>query len=170
MATHLARSITVQESDEASGLAIMIADLIRQNFADSRVRTVVAASIRGDVCLRAADYDQAVTVSFAGPSVSVVDGDVNDLFAEVDTPQMSGDWLDLSYVCTGQQSPFSAWRTGAVDLKPHGHLGRLAAVGFVLLAPATEEAVQRRRQRALITAVCVAGFMIVARLVRTRVR
>ncbi|MHB8245597.1 MAG: hypothetical protein ACYDGN_09640 [Acidimicrobiales bacterium] len=156
MAAHLRPAVTLEGGKEASGLATMVAELVRQNFADSKARAMVASRARGDVGLTAADHDLSITLSFLGSSLNIADRSKQ---ARPAVPTMSGDWLELAHLCSGQQSPLAAWRAGRVGIDPHGHRSRLAAAAFVLSAPPTDQDAARRRRRRRRRAVIVASFI-----------
>jgi hypothetical protein len=163
VAPNLTPAVTVEGGEQASGLAAMVADLLRQNLADSRARAMVASTTRGDVGLTASDHDLSVTVSFLGPSLRVADrADGACAGTGTAVPRMAGEWLELAHVCSGQHSPFASWRAGGVSIEPHGHPGRLAAAGFVLSAPVVGEDAARRRRRVMLVASLAAGVVVAA--------
>jgi hypothetical protein len=170
VASRLTPGVTVKGGEEASGLASMVADLLRQNLADSRTRAAVALATRGDVGLTASDHGLSVTVSFRGGSVTVADDPGEASRQAVPAPVMAGNWLELAHVCAGQRSPFSAWRAGDVFIEPGGHPARLAAAGYLLAAPAIGEDLVRRRRRVVLAASVAAAASAGAWGVRSRRR
>jgi hypothetical protein len=160
VAPHLTRLVTVEGGEHASGLAAMVADLLEQNLADSTTRALVASVTRGDVELVASDHDLSVTVSFLGGSLTVSDSPNRRGDVGIVAPRLAGEWLQLSHVCSGQRSPFDAWREGAVVIQAHGHAGRLAAAGFALSAPATRDVLARRRRAALYVTFVAGGLVV----------
>jgi len=161
VASRLTPAVAVEGGEQASGLATMVADLLRQNLGDSRTRALVALTTRGDVGLTASDHQLSVTVSFLGRSLRIADraGGTDGDTAAVD-PYMAGEWLELAHVCSGQHSPFAAWRTHSVSIEPRGHAGRLAAAGFVLSAPAVGEGAARRRRWVVLVACSIAALSV----------
>lgn len=100
----------VRVDDDASGMAEMLAGVLRDNLQDYAGRARVAGLSRGSVVFRAADRDQAVTLSFGANGVDVHDG------AEPGAPEISGSWLEMTKLCTGQSSPLRALRDGTLQL------------------------------------------------------
>lgn len=108
----------------------MVADLIQANLADSPRRARSARKARGGVVLRAADRDLAVTVHFAGDEV-VVSGDADPTVVTI----LSGTWLDMAEVCSGQRSPLGAVVRKRLKVARGGRARLLARAAFVLKAP-----------------------------------
>ena len=82
-----APEVVLPAGDEASGLATMLADLLRDNMKDYPGRARVAALARGAVVMTASDRDISVTLSFRGREVVVTDGTASG------APVIAGPWL-----------------------------------------------------------------------------
>lgn len=148
-------SVRLVDGDDASGMAVMLADLLADNLGDYAGRARVARGVRGPVVMTAADRDRSVTVTFAGREITVTDG------ALPGAPQVSGEWLDLAQLCSGRLSPYKAVAERRVHLHGLARPDLLAAVGFVMSVPASyydDEAPDRRtRRRLVIAAVALAA-------------
>lgn len=163
----VAPQVVLADGDEASGLADMLASLLEQNLRDFPTRARVAGRTRGEVVLVAADNDIAVTLRFEGDRVVVTDGS----FAGA--PRLTGPWLEMARVCSGQLSPLAAARSGALQVAFGRRPLTLAGAGFALSVPAAfyEDADQRRqtrRRRATVTALFVLGAVATIAVVRRR--
>lgn len=165
-----APTVRLADGDSASGLAAMIGDLVADNVRDFKGRRRVASRTRGEVALRAADRDVAITLSFGDGEVVIAEG-VTD-----EAPVLSGPWLTMAQMCSGQLSPVKALATKQLHVSDMHNPARIAAVGFVLSVPESfyePELVAQRRRRALLwtlaaTVVVVAGAFAVNRYVKAR--
>jgi len=142
--------VVVPAGDEASGLATMLADLLRDNMKDFPGRGRAAGLARGSVVMRASDRDASVTLSFRGGEVVVTDGVTSG------APVVQGAWLDLAKLCSGQISPVRAVVRRQLKITPAAHgLTALAGASYALSVPPSfygdEEAVAKRKQQVQIT-------------------
>jgi hypothetical protein len=145
--------------DDASGMASMLADLLTDNLRDFPGRARVAARTRGSVVLSAADHELDVTLSFGGGRVEVRDGAADGVTT------VSGPWLTMAKLCSGQVSPVRAVRLGELDVRRGRHLPTAAAAGYVLSVPesfyAGRDETARRTGRTVSPAVVAAGVAVV---------
>lgn len=163
--------VTLSAGDGASGLATMLADLLRDNVKDFPSRARAAALARGEVVMRAADRDASVTLSFRRGEVVVTDGSAPG------APVVAGPWLEMAKLCSGQLSPVKAVASGALKITPGRHLTALAASGYALSVPAAfygdEEAARKQRERRRNAGVAVGvglAVLLVVVVVRRRSR
>lgn len=154
-------AVLLVEGDDASGLAAMIAEVLRDNLRDYRGRARVASLARGAVVLRASDRDIEVTLTFGGSTVTVADG------AVADAPVLSGAWLDLAQMCAGQLSPWRALFGRRVEVAGTRRPAVIAAAGFVLSVPPGYygDTAAARRRTALVVVVVIgfAGLVLAGR-------
>ena len=144
-------------SDEASGMAVMLAGLLADNLRDFPGRARVARRTRGELVLTAADRDLSITLSFGPDSIEVTDGAVPG------APSMAGTWLAMSRVGSGRISPLRALVDRELTLGRGRHLSVVPAGGFVLSVPASfydEAGARRKRRRLVIGGVGVAAVII----------
>lgn len=113
----------------ASGLAYMVASLLEANVRDFPTRAVAAGWARGDVVLRTADSDVAVTLSFRRGAVLVEDG------TRPGATVMSATWLQLAEVCSGRRSVLGALVSGDLRLRRGGGWRAAAGAGLALSVP-----------------------------------
>ena len=164
---HRVPAVVLAGGDDASGLASMLADLLTDNVRDFPWRARVASRARGSVVLRAADHDLEVTVAFLGDCVEITDG------AAEGVTTVSGPWLAMAQLCSGQLSAVQAVRRGELAVRLGHHLPAAAAAGFVLSVPesfyAEGEPAPDRRSAVAVGAVVVAAVAVgVAVVVRRR--
>jgi len=138
--------VVVPAGDDASGLATMLADLLRDNMKDFPARARAAGLARGDVVMCASDREVSVTLSFSGKEVVVTDG------AMPGAPVIRGAWLDMAKLCSGQISPVRAVLQRRIEITPSAHgLTALAGASYALSVPSSfygdEEAAAKRRQQ-----------------------
>lgn len=163
-------SVVLADGDDASGMAIMIADLLGDNLRDYPGRARVAARTRGSVVLTAADRDLSITLTFSRSGVEVANG------ARPGAPAMAGPWLAMSRVCSGRVSPLRAIAERELKVTPGRSLWALPAVGWVLSVPASfyEEpgspAALARQQRRRRTAMVISTLLVVVMVVVIRRR
>lgn len=154
-----APEVVLPAGDEASGLATMLADLLRDNMKDYPGRARAAALARGAVVMRASDRDISVTLSFHGREVVVTDGTASG------APVIAGPWLEMAKLCSGQLSPIKAVAQKQLVISPSAHgLTALAGAGYALSIPPSfygdEEAVAKRRRQTQITIAVVVGVVV----------
>lgn len=126
-----APEVLLAPGDEASGMASMLSGLLTENLRDFRTRAWVAGRLRGEVVLSASDRGFSVTISFRPGVVEVTDG-VADA-----APVISGPWLTMAKLCSGQVSPLRAWRDDELRIERWRGVAKAAAAGFVLSVPAS---------------------------------
>jgi len=144
-----APAVRLEGGDAASGLAFMIGDLIEGNLRDFPARRRVASRTRGQVALEASDRAAAITLSFRPGEVVVAEG------ISPDTPVLSGEWLTMAQMCSGQISPVRALASKQLSISGMSNPMCVAAAGFVLSVPESfyePEAVAERRRKVLIWA------------------
>lgn len=154
-----APEVVLPAGDEASGLATMLADLLRDNMKDYPGRARVAALARGAVVMTASDRDISVTLSFRGREVVVTDGTASG------APVIAGPWLEMAKLCSGQLSPVKAVAQKQLVITPSAHgLTALAGAGYALSIPPSfygdEEAVAKRRRQTQVTIAVVVGVVV----------
>jgi hypothetical protein len=110
-------------------MATMLGGLLEQNVQDFQSRRRVATAVRGAVVFVAADREQSVTVDFGGAQIQVRDG------GTAGAPTVSGPWLTMTKLCSGQVSPVRAWRSGELRLENPRRAPVAAAASFVLSVP-----------------------------------
>lgn len=137
--------IVLRDGDDASGMAVLLAELLQSNVADFPGRALVAARTRGSLVLTASDRDLSITLDFGPGRIEVADG------AQPGAPAMAGPWLAMSRVCSGRISPLRALRDRELTLRRGRRIWVVPAGGFVLSVPASfyddadADAVRRRR-------------------------
>lgn len=157
--------VVLRDGSDASGMATMIADLLRDNLRDFPGRARVAARARGALVLTAADRGLSITIRFDHGEIEVVDG------AEPAAPSMAGPWLAMSRVCSGRISPLRALVERELTLRPGRHIGVIAAGGYVLSVPASfygDAAAIRKRRLIALVSVSVAVSLATTMVVRSR--
>ncbi len=133
---------------DASGMARMLADLLRENPVEFPGRARVARRIRGDVVFAAADRGVSVTLSLGSERIEFRNRVVPE------APMVSAPWLVMARICGGQVSLLSALMGGELRLAPGRHFLTTAA-GFVLSVPASHYGEARRVGISLVVAVTV---------------
>ncbi len=127
-----APAVVLAEEDSASGMAMMLADLLASNVRDFPSRRRATRLARGVVVFSAADHDTSVTLAFGSGRIEVRDG------ASADAPVIAAPWLAMAKVCSGTLSPWAAWRSGELKI---GKLRRgpiaAAASSWALSVPAS---------------------------------
>ncbi len=160
-----APEVVLVEGDDASGMAVMLGGLLEDNMRDFASRARVAARARGDVVLTAADRGVSVTLSFRRGRVEIRDG------VAAGAPVVSGPWLAMTKLCSGQLSPVRAWREGELSLQNPRRAQAAAAAGFVLSVPSSFYGESHLRRNVTIASVGFAGaFGILAVVVIARRR
>jgi hypothetical protein len=135
--------VVLANEDDASGLASMLAELLRSNINDFRTRAAAAALARGDVVLRATDRGMDVTLSFRRGEVIVTDGQVPA------APVLAGAWLDMAKVCSGQMPAISALAHRNLRVTWGRPIHAVGAAGIALSVPVSfygDETTLRRRK------------------------
>lgn len=122
-------AVVIGDGGEAPGMAAMVAELLEANLADSPGRARVAARARGSVALEAADRGLGVTITFLGADVVVSGG------ALPGAPTLSGSWVDMAQVCTGERSPLRALIRRKLRVLGRRSPGVLVAASFALKVP-----------------------------------
>jgi len=149
-----AEATSVVVDDDASGMATLLADLLRDNLRDFPGRARVAARTRGQLVLTASDRGLSVTLAFASGEIRVSD----DALPGAST--MAGPWLAMSRVCSGRISPLRALIDRELTVSPGRHPWVVPAGGFVLSVPAsfydTAGAEKRRRWLTIVATVTAA--------------
>jgi len=123
--------VVLADGDDASGLAVMLAELLADNLRDFPVRAEVARRARGDLVLTASDREISVTLSFRPGEVVVSNG------ATERAPALRGPWLEMAKLCSGQESPVVALARRHLQLVPGARMTVVPAGGFVLSVPAS---------------------------------
>jgi len=124
-------SVRLAAGDDASGMANMLGELLADNLRDYPARARVAKVVRGPVVMTAADRDRSVTVRFSGKEIVVDEGVIDG------APCITGQWLDLAKLCSGQLSPFKAVVERRLGVEHLRRADLLAATGFVMSVPAS---------------------------------
>lgn len=142
-------AVELAAGDDASGLACMLATLLEDNLRDFRSRSLAARLTRGDVVLLASDRDVAVTLSFRPGEILVEEGGTPGAAV------LSGAWLDLARVCSGQRSPVAALVARELRVARGRGIRAAAGAGLALSVPKSfyEEAGERRARRRRIVVV-----------------
>ena len=139
--------------DDASGMAVMLGDLLTDNLRDYPTRARVARAVRGPVVMTAADHDRSITVRFSGTEILIEEGSAPG------AASMAGPWLDLAAICSGGLSPLQAMREKRIEVANMARADLLAAAGYVMSVPASyyrdEEENERLRKRRRTIAVIV---------------
>lgn len=157
--------VVVDDGDDASGMATMLADLLRDNLSDFPGRARVAALTRGSLVLTASDQDMSITISFDRGRIEVADG------AMPGAPGMAGPWLAMSRVCSGRTSPLRALVDRELTLGVGRRIWVVASGGYVLSVPASfygDKEVIRKRRLVLLTCLGVAVALLTTLMVRSR--
>jgi hypothetical protein len=103
-------AVVLADGDSASGMAMMLADLLESNVRDFPSRRRVATMVRGEVVFTAADRDVSVTLAFGPGSIEIRNG------ALPGAPVIAAPWLAMTKVCSGTLSPWVAWREGQLKV------------------------------------------------------
>lgn len=156
-------SVRLAAGDDASGMAVMLGELLTENLADYPGRARAARAVRGRVAMTAADHDRSVTVHFTGRTVVVEEG------AAPGVPAVTGAWLDLAQLCSGRLAPVRAVREHRLALSGARRIDLLAAAGYVLSVPASYygETPRWRRRRFVVPAVALGVGVLVLVAMRT---
>lgn len=147
--------VRLAAGDDASGMAVMLGELVADNVRDYPGRARAARFARGAVALCAADHDRSVTVRFAGEEIIIDEG------ATPGAPVLAGQWSDLAQLCSGRLGPWRAVRSGKLEMSDLHRLDLLAAAGYVLSVPASYygETPWWRQRRVLVpVALVLVGF------------
>lgn len=155
-----APTVTLPAGDDASGMATMLAGLLRDNMRDFPVRARVAARTRGDVVLTATDRNVSVTLSFRRGEVLVHDG------AASGAPVLAGPWMEMTKLCSGQASPLTALARRQLSLVRGRRMVAVPAASFVLTVPSSfygDRGPLFRRAAMVSAAAGVAVFVVVRR-------
>ncbi len=83
-----------------SGLADMMAQLLRQNLEEDARKRRLASRLRGRLAVTATDYETSATAEFGGGAVLISDGVVEPVDATIAGPHRR-----LTKVLTGEASP-----------------------------------------------------------------
>lgn len=136
-------NVRLVAGDDASGMATMLGDLLADNLRDYPGRARVARMARGPIVMTASDHDRSVTLRFAGSEIAVDEGAVEGAAC------ITGPWLDLAKLCSGQMSPFRAVAQRRLTLENVRRVDLMAAAGFVMSVPASyyDETVRSTRLR-----------------------
>lgn len=121
--------VAVEAGGEASGMASMVAELLRANLADSRARARLARRARGRVVLLASDRNLGVTIAFDEEGITVTGESATP------APTLAGGWLEMAAVCAGSRSPVGALVRRELHLTVRRPVMLLATAGFVLKVP-----------------------------------
>ncbi|MDA8341594.1 MAG: hypothetical protein M0007_05160 [Actinomycetota bacterium] len=121
--------VTVETGGAASGMAMMVAELLRANLADSRFRARLARRARGSVVLMASDRGLGVTVGFAETGITVVGEPTSP------APTLAGGWLEMAAVCSGSRSPLRALARRELRVTVGRPVRLLASAGYMLKVP-----------------------------------
>ena len=121
--------VAVEPGGEAFGMAMMVAELLRANLADSRLRARLARRARGCVVLIASDRDLGVTIAFAEEGITVM-GEPTD-----PAPTLAGGWLEMAAVCSGSRSPLRALAKREMRITARRPVRLLASAGYMLKVP-----------------------------------
>lgn len=157
--------VVLRDGDDASGMATMLAELLRDNLRDFPRRARVAARTRGALVLTASDRDLSITLSFGRDGIEVADG------ALPGAPRMAGSWLEMSRVCSGRASLLRALAGRGLTLTWGRHIWVLPAGGFVLSVPASFYGdTHVARNRWLISLVILLAVMLLLLAVLLRVK
>ncbi len=120
--------VVLPAGDDASGMATMLAELLRDNVKDFPGRARAARITRGSVVMTAADRDRSVTLRFLPGRVEVTDG------ADERAPAIVGPWLEMTKLCSGHVSPAKAILSGDLAVRrPWGPA--VAGAGYALSVP-----------------------------------
>lgn len=164
---HIAPPVVFADGDSASGMAIMLGDLLRDNLRDFPGRARCARRLRGSVVLTAADRDRSVTLTFAPDQVTVTDGATPGISA------ISGTWKEMAQLCSGRLSPANAIVQRKLAVSRPFRPALLAGSGYVLSVPPSYYGEERKVepwQIAVGTTLLVGLVLIGSRRVRQRRR
>lgn len=136
--------VTLPEASDASGMATMLAALLRDNVRDFAGRARVARWARGDLVLTASDVGISVTLSFRRGEIVVSDG------AVAGAAELAGPWMKMTKVCSGQRSPLVALARRELRLTPGRGVTAVPAASFVLSVPSSfyEDTSQSKKRAA----------------------
>lgn len=153
-------SVRLAAGDDASGMAVMLGDLLSDNLRDYPTRARVARAVRGPVVMTAADHDRSITVDFRGKEIVIEEGSTPG------AASMAGPWLDLAAICSGGLSPLTAMRERRIEVDNMRRADLLAAAGYVMSVPASyyrdeDEAARIRRQRITIAVVVITIILVI---------
>ncbi len=151
-----APTVRLDAGEEASGLAMILGDLIESNLRDFPGRRRVASTSRGEIVLSASDRDVSVTLSFRGDEIVISEGALDT------APALRGAWLEMAAVCSGRLNPLRAMAQGKLSVALRRSPALVAATGFVLSVPESfyeddAETAARRRRQALVVGAGVAA-------------
>lgn len=99
-----AAAITVERAESAeSGFARIVEQFLQQSLDESEEKRRRAARLRGRMAMTATDYEQSVTLVFAGHRVAILDGTAEPLDARI-----VGPYQTLVDLIQGDDSPLMA--------------------------------------------------------------
>lgn len=160
--------VTLADGDDASGMANMLAGLMRDNVRDFPVRSRVASVARGKVVLTASDRNLSVTLSFVPGEIRVSNG------CAPGAPVLAGPWMEMTKLCSGQSSPMAAIARRQIRVVPGRGMAVVPAAAFVLSVPASFYGDNSQQKKRLIvggaaaTAAIGLGVVVIARRRRRR--
>lgn len=157
-------AVRLAAGEDASGMAVMLGDLLSDNLRDYPTRARVARAVRGPVVMTAADHDRSITVDFRGNEIVIEEGSTPG------AASMAGPWLDLAAICSGGLSPLQAMREKRIEVDNMRRADLLAAAGYVMSVPASyyrdEEENERIRRRRITIIVVIVVILVVVLLLR----
>lgn len=157
-------AVRLAAGDDASGMAVMLGDLLSDNLRDYPTRARVARLVRGPVVMTAADHDRSITVDFRGYEIVIDEG------TRPGAASMSGPWLDLAAICSGGLSPLTAMREKRIEVDNMRRADLLGAAGYVMSVPASyyrdEEETERLRQQRIRIAAIIIAIVVIVVLIR----
>lgn len=159
-------AVRLAEPRDASGMATMLAELLRDNVRDFTGRARVASWARGDLVLTASDVGISVTLSFRRGEIVVSDG------ATAGAAELAGPWMNMTKVCSGQRSPLVALARRELRITPGRGVTAVPAASFVLSVPSSFYQDSNQRKKRTATAIgltaTVATVLVGARTRRRR--
>ncbi|MCL4448166.1 MAG: hypothetical protein M1483_01715 [Actinobacteria bacterium] len=158
---------------ESSGMASMLGDLLEENIADSKIRRRLLAIGKGGVVITAADKGVSVLLLFERDKVRIVDLDTDACVSGHQFCELSGPWLDMADLCSGQLSVFRAIYNGKLKIRRLKYVHKedilaLVAASVLLKVPSSFYGEKQKWPYVVVTVVGVAGL--VALLIHFRKR
>lgn len=107
-------SVRLENEDEASGLADMLHQYITQNIEESPKKCAQARRLRGSMAFQAAeDPEVCVLIRFDRERIALEDAKC----LPKTMPSITADFISISYLTTGQESPFALIAKGKMKTR-----------------------------------------------------
>lgn len=129
----LHKKVVIKDQDSASGMALMIHDLLVDNLASFKSKAFISSFLNGSVNLIAEDKKRFISISFSDGLITIQDS------ISPDSPTLSANWKTFANVSSGLASPVNAYVKGELKIKMNAlsfnDLKLVLALGYLLTVP-----------------------------------